>query len=82
MTGIDIAPTALIRAQAKAAEAGVKVHWLLADVTAVPSLEAFDVVFDRGCYHGVRRGNAAVTPWSCGPAVMHTPGRRAPCSAN
>lgn len=26
---------------------------------APPPLEPFDVIFDRGCYHGVRRANAA-----------------------
>jgi hypothetical protein len=37
----------------------VKVRWLLADVLAPPTdLETFDFIFDRGCYHGVRRGNA------------------------
>ncbi len=39
--------------------AGVKVRWLLANVLDPPELEPFDVIFDRGCYHGVRRSNAA-----------------------
>jgi len=59
VTGIDIAPTALSRAEKKAQEAGVKVRWLLADVLAPPELEPFELIFDRGCYHGVRRQNAA-----------------------
>jgi len=75
VTGVDIAPTALIRAKAKAAEAGVQSQWLLADVTAVPSLEPFDVVFDRGCYHGVRRGNAA--GYVASLAKITKPGSRA-----
>jgi SAM-dependent methyltransferase len=59
VTAIDVAPTALNLAQQKAAEADVKVRWLLADVLAPPAdLEAFDFIFDRGCYHGVRRNNA------------------------
>jgi len=58
VTAIDIAPTALARAEKKAQEAGVKVRWLVADVLATPKLQPFDVIFDRGCYHGVRRGNA------------------------
>ena len=58
VTAIDIAPTALARAEKKALEAGVKVRWLVADVLATPKLKPFDVIFDRGCYHGVRRGNA------------------------
>jgi hypothetical protein len=37
----------------------VKVRWLLADVLAPPAdLETFDFIFDRGCYHGVRRNDA------------------------
>jgi SAM-dependent methyltransferase len=59
VTGIDLAPTALVIAQKKAQEAGVEVRWLLADVLAPPRLEPFELVFDRGCYHGVRRQNAA-----------------------
>jgi len=60
VTGIDIAPTALTRAKAKAEKAGVKVRWMVVDVLNLPeNLEPVDFIFDRGCYHGVRRGNAA-----------------------
>jgi SAM-dependent methyltransferase len=59
VTALDIAPTALAMAQEKADRAGVKVRWLLSDVLAPPALEPFDFLFDSGCYHGVRRGNAA-----------------------
>jgi SAM-dependent methyltransferase len=59
MTGIDLAPTALTLAEKKAREAGVSVRWLLADVLAPPKLDPFDFIYDRGCYHGVRRANAA-----------------------
>jgi SAM-dependent methyltransferase len=58
VTAIDIAPTALSRAEEKARQAGVKVRWLLADVLAAPKLEPFDFIFDRGCYHEVRINNA------------------------
>jgi SAM-dependent methyltransferase len=59
VTAIDIAPTALNLAEEKAEKAGVEVRWLLADVLALPAdLGAFDVIFDRGCYHGVRRVSA------------------------
>jgi len=66
VTGIDIAPTALARAKAKADKAGVKVRWVLADVLNLPmNLGPVDFIFDRGCYHGVRRGNAAgALAWS------------------
>jgi len=59
VTGIDLAPTALDRAEEKARRAGVKVRWLVADVLKPPRLEPFDFIFDRGCYHGVRRHDAA-----------------------
>jgi SAM-dependent methyltransferase len=54
VTAIDIAPAALSQGKQKAEKAGVKVRWLLADVLAVPNLEPFDFIFDRGCYHEVR----------------------------
>ena len=59
VTGVDVAPTALARAEQKARKAGVSVRWILADMLALPKLEPFDLVFDRGCYHHVRRYNAA-----------------------
>ncbi|MBN1417688.1 MAG: methyltransferase domain-containing protein [Planctomycetes bacterium] len=59
VTAIEIAPNALRWVQAKADAAGVKVRPILADVLAVPRLEPFDLIFDRGCYHGVRRMGAA-----------------------
>jgi len=55
VTAIDIAPTALTMAARKAEKAGVHVTWLLADILNPPSLEPFDVVYDRGCYHEVRQ---------------------------
>jgi len=58
VTALDIAPTALTLAQAKARKAGVKVRWIVADVLAPPPMEPFDFIFDRGCYHGVRRVSA------------------------
>ena len=54
VTAIDIAPTALGIAEAKAKKAGVRVRWLLADVLRLPELQPFDFIFDRGCYHNVR----------------------------
>jgi SAM-dependent methyltransferase len=59
VTGIDIAPTALAHAEQKARKAGVRVRWMVADVLAPPALEPFDLIYDRGCYHGVRRQSAA-----------------------
>ena len=54
VTGLDIAPTALARAEAKAKKAEVRVRWLVADVLAPPPLGTFDFLFDRGCYSGLR----------------------------
>jgi len=59
VTAIDVAPTAVGIAETKAKEAGVRVRFMLADVLALPDLEPFDFIFDRGCYHNVRYGNAA-----------------------
>lgn len=58
VTAVDISPTAIARAEAIARREGVKVRWLVADVLRLPELGTFDVVYDRGCYHGVRRTNA------------------------
>ena len=59
VTAVDVAPTALGLAAAKAQQAGVRVRWMLADVLAIPDLEPFDLVFDRGCYHHVHYVDAA-----------------------
>jgi SAM-dependent methyltransferase len=59
VTAVDIAPTALAIAEAKARTAGVRVEWLLADVLALPDIGPFDFVYDRGCYHNVRYVDAA-----------------------
>lgn len=59
VTGVDVAPSALIHAERKAREAGVTVRWIVADVLALPAMEPVDLIFDRGCYHHVRKYNAA-----------------------
>jgi SAM-dependent methyltransferase len=59
-TGVDGSAVALELARERAARAGVQVDWVLADVGALPPFpEPFDFVFDRGCYHCVRRANVA-----------------------
>ena len=58
VTALDVAPTALARARDKADKAKVNVRWLVTDVLAPPALGTFDFIFDRGCYHGVRRVSA------------------------
>jgi len=57
VTAIDVAPTALAQAKQKAEKAGVSVRWVLADVLNPPTLEPFDFLYDRGCYHVVRDQN-------------------------
>ncbi len=59
VSALDIAPSALAGAMERAKKAGVSVRWVLADVLAPPKIGPFDFIYDRGCYHGVRRGNAA-----------------------
>jgi SAM-dependent methyltransferase len=59
VTGVDVAPSALTLAEERARAANVRVRWLVADVLAVPDIGPFDFIFDRGCYHHVRRYNAA-----------------------
>ena len=59
VTAIDVAPTALSQAEQKARRAGASVRWVLADVLKPPSLDPFDFIYDRGCYHVVRNQNVA-----------------------
>src|SRR6188768_3237585 len=56
VTGIDVAPLAVERAEERAHAAGVTAHFLVADVLHLPNLGgSFAFFFDRGCYHAVRR---------------------------
>lgn len=60
VAAIDISPTAIAVAEAKAKQAGVAVRFVTADVTELPDLgPPFPFFFDRGCYHAVRRASAA-----------------------
>jgi SAM-dependent methyltransferase len=66
VTGIDLAPLAVEQAGKRAHSAGVKVHFVVADVLELPSLDGpFAFFFDRGCYHAVRRS----APQQYAPAV-------------
>jgi methyl halide transferase len=56
VTAVDISPTALAEAEERARRAGVAVRFVAADVTKPLDLTGpFGFVFDRGCYHAVRR---------------------------
>lgn len=57
VTAVDISALAIDRARQKAQSAAVRVDFFVADVTALPADKPYDFVFDRGCYHCVRRNN-------------------------
>ena len=59
VTAVDLVPLAIEQAIDRAAKAGVKIRFLSLDLLSLPDLGApFDFLFDRGCYHAVRRENA------------------------
>lgn len=56
VTAIDLSDLAIAEAERKAREAGADVTWLCGDVCSIEAPAVpFPVVFDRGCYHCVRR---------------------------
>lgn len=56
VTAVDLIPQAIDRARQRAAEAGVRVRFLVADVLQPLAVDGpFGFFFDRGCYHVVRR---------------------------
>ena len=60
VTAVDCSGTALAAAKRKAKTAGVAVNWVAADVQRFGAgLPAFDLIFDRGCYHCCRRVDLA-----------------------
>jgi SAM-dependent methyltransferase len=66
VTGVDLAPLAVERANERAEAAGVQARFEVADVLQLPDLRGpFEFFFDRGCYHAVRR----TAPRQYAPAV-------------
>lgn len=66
VTGIDVAPLAIERAEARARDAGVNPRFLAADILNLPDPDQpFLFFFDRGCYHAVRRS----APGAYAPAI-------------
>lgn len=66
VTGVDLAPLAVERAQVRARAAGASAQFVVGNVLDLPDLGApFSFFFDRGCYHAVRRG----APGQYAPAV-------------
>jgi SAM-dependent methyltransferase len=54
VTAMDMSPTALALGKERAKEHKVHVNWMLADILWPPAdLKPFDIIFDRGCYHGL-----------------------------
>jgi methyl halide transferase len=59
VTAVDFNELAIEKARRRAAEAGVAVRFVLADVlNFTERYEPFPFVFDRGCYHAVRDPHA------------------------
>ncbi|MGB8214118.1 MAG: methyltransferase domain-containing protein [Anaerolineales bacterium] len=55
VVGVDTSPTALQKARAKAAQAGVNPEFMLRDVTRLDPLSGpFDIALDVGCLHGLK----------------------------
>ncbi len=58
VTAVDLAPLAIEAAEKLAQERGVSVNWNCRDVCNLDlGVPPFDYVFDRGCYHCVRRAD-------------------------
>jgi SAM-dependent methyltransferase len=55
VTGIDISPTAIAYAKARAAETHVKIRFFVQDFLKLPFKDGeFDFVYDMGCFHHVK----------------------------
>jgi SAM-dependent methyltransferase len=55
VTAVDISPRAIEKARERAAAAGVKIRFAVADVLDLKEVsEPYAFFFDRGCYHVVR----------------------------
>lgn len=90
VTGVDIVPKALRSARQRAQAAGVDVTWAHGDVAALGTLDLsspFDLVYDLGCFHGLRDDDRAgyaegVTRLTAPGATLllfvFAPGRRGP----
>ncbi len=56
VTGVDDLEKPLRRARARARDSGVSVEWVRADASRLTEsglAPGFDLVFDRGCFHGL-----------------------------
>lgn len=56
VTAVDLSPFAIEQAVAKANDSNVEVSWICGDVCSIDTPdEPFPLVFDRGCFHCIRR---------------------------
>jgi SAM-dependent methyltransferase len=88
VTAVDVAGEAIARARQRAADEGVEVHWVAADVSAPGGLglePGYTLVYDFGCIQGLsdpaRAGAAAAMTKLAAPGatlllVAFAPGRR------
>jgi len=57
VTAVDLVDLAVRRAREKARNAGVDIDFRVGDATRMDLGGPYDVVFDRGVYHGIRTRN-------------------------
>src|SRR5438128_12685772 len=57
VTAVDYVELAVRRAREKARKAGIEIDFRVGDATRMDLGGRYDVVFDRGVYHGIRTGN-------------------------
>jgi ubiquinone/menaquinone biosynthesis C-methylase UbiE len=57
VTAVDFVDLAVRRAREKAREAGLEIDFRVGDATRIDLGGPYDVVFDRGVYHGIRTRN-------------------------
>jgi len=57
VTAVDYVEAAVRRAREKARKAGIEIDFRVGDATRMDLGGPYDVVFDRGVYHGIRNGN-------------------------
>lgn len=75
VVGVDLAPGAIAKATAKAAERGIAVEFLVHDASSLGGLgRTFDTVLDVGCFHTLQPADRARYAASLGAAIR--PGGR------
>jgi cyclopropane fatty-acyl-phospholipid synthase-like methyltransferase len=74
VTGVDDLEKPLRRARARSGATGVSVEWVRADATRLTEsgiTPGFDLVFDRGCFHGLNAQERAA--YASGVTQLATP---------